>query len=226
MSPRAGALTLLLVAGCGPAGPDAAERADPARWPAGTAVAVDGEPIAVAEVDRIADWVRPHYPERSRVSWRRTALTWFLLPRAAVASERAAERRAAREASAAAREALVAGTGEAEVRQASGTWGELGLEIWSRARELEPGTWSAPFEAVGRFLLIRLDEAPPPPAPGESVGAQRLRVSLVEHLYLPADAGPDAVEAAIDGARLEIVDPDFEEVVPESWKLRMSDQSH
>jgi hypothetical protein len=173
---------------------------------------VDGLALTASEIDPLCADVLALYPEYSRVHARRLALTNEFLPRLAARSSdpRGWERARAECESASARlDALAPRTQE-------GAFAGLGLSLWSAARHLPVGEWSGPLELAGRWLRLRLDERTERPDARE----EHLRVSVLEFPFLD----PAAVEAAIDRAHLEILDPGFAAAVPEAWKHRMRAQ--
>jgi hypothetical protein len=205
---RARAALCLLAAACGPAEPPRAAGAAPA-WPAGTVLAVAGEPVRAQEVEPLAEDIGLLYPEYSPTHRRRLALTNGILARAAGRTSHAEAWAAARERARQAR----AQPDALEPRAVQGDWRALGLELWSAARRLEPGTWSEPLELTGRWVLVRLE--------GRALDARRvelLELELCEFPYLD----PPTVEQAIAASRLEIVDPTWNATVPEDWKHRMA----
>jgi hypothetical protein len=188
-------------------------------------LAVDDVPISAVEVDRVASWVGALYPEDTASGRRRKALTAVVLRRAATEAQHGSAYEAARLALRADRAALT-GAGTTAGREGgappapesrSGTWHQLGLDLWGPARELEVGAWSEPLDGAGIVRLVRLDER----IPGTSAADLRLRVSVVERSYLPGGPG-DAREAAIERSRLVVVDPAWEELVPLEWRHRMA----
>jgi len=98
-----------------------------------------------------------------------------------------------------------------------GGWKLLGLATWSAARRLPPGEWSPPLEQVGRWVRLRLDARSAP----ADVLEERLSVSAIEFPFVEVDQLRDEVERNIDEARLTVLDPAWEEVIPEAWKHRM-----
>lgn len=207
-------LGLTGLAGCGGAEvPPQPAPAPVAPAPAGTALIVNGAPLFATEVEALADDVALLYPGYSRQHARRLALTGELLPRLA-------GRALAPEAWQAAGEDCAAfdpqGTAPRPM-QARGTFASLGLLIWSEARRLTPGEWGPPLELFGRFVRLRLVQREPAADPR----LEALELELVEFPYLEAARARELLEEAIDRAELEIVDPAWREVVPESWQLRM-----
>lgn len=196
---------VLLVLGCVPEEPPVQAPAPPP----GTVLLVDGLALTAGEVAPVCADVLALYPEYAAVHARRLALTNEFLPRlAARAQDPEGWQRARTECERAADrlDALVP-------RSEEGTFHGLGLPLWSTARHLPVGEWSAPLELAGRWLRLRLDERVERADPRE----ERLRVSVLEFSFLDALG----VGEAIDRANLVIVDPEFGEAVPEAWKHRM-----
>lgn len=209
-------LGLTTLAGCGKAEVPLAPAPAPAPVapaPAGTILTVHGTPLSAAEAEALADDVAQLYPGYSRQHARRLALTGELLPRLA-------GRALAPEAWQAAREACAAFDPQGaspRPMQARGTFAGLGLLIWSEARRLTPGEWGPPLELFGRFVRLRLVQREPAADPR----LETLELEIVEFPYLEAARARELLEEAIDRAELEIVDPAWREVVPESWQQRM-----
>lgn len=209
----------LALAGCKP---EAAPAAPPARTAHERAapdavLRVGAVDVRRAELEPLAQAIgllHPEYVERQRL---RLALTSVALPRAAAAARWPAERAAARAACEASAALLAAGAPPAaQPVPVEGAWKALGLETWRRVRAAPSGAWSEPFEEVGAFRLARrLDGAPDAPARAP------LRAEILSFPYLPPEGATSALEDALDRAELEIVDPAFGELVPESWKHRM-----
>lgn len=205
------ALLLLALLGCAP--DEAPPPPDGPESAAGTVLLVDGLPLTALEVAPLCADILALYPEYAPVHARRLALTNEFLPRlAARARDPQGWQRALEECERAEHEleTLVPLTAE-------GTFHGLGLALWSAARHLPDGQWSPPVETAGRWLRLRVDERVTALDPRE----ERLRVSVLEFPYLDTDGDPMALEAAVDQARLTIIDPDFGEAVPEDWKYRM-----
>ncbi len=170
-----------------------------------------------AELEPLAQAIgllHPEYVERQRL---RLALTNAALPRAAAAARWPAERAAARAACEASAAALAAGAPPAaQPVRVEGAWKALGLETWRRVRAAPLGAWSEPFEEVGAFRLARrLEGAPDAPA------REPLRAEILSFSYLPPEGATSALQNAIERAEMQVVDPAFDELVPESWKNRM-----
>jgi hypothetical protein len=201
-------LLLLFLQACAPESPPAAGTS--AEHPEGTVLLVDEQPLTAGEMIRLTADIRQLYPEYSLLHARRLALTNEFLPRLAARAREPERWSAARTACMEANDEL-----EARATRVEGRFHGLGLSLWSAARHLPVGEWSAPLDLPGRWVRLRLDERLEAADPREEF----LRVSLVEFGYLaPA---PNALEEAIDHARLTVIDPSFGEAVPEQWKHRM-----
>ncbi len=203
------AFFLLVLLGCAPEEPEPPPPQP--EFAPGTVLLVNGLPLTAAEMAPLCADILALYPEYSPVHARRLALTNDFLPRLAARARAPESWQRARTACERAEEQLQTLVPHME----EGAFHGLGLALWSAARHLPSGEWSPPVELAGRWLRLRLDQRVEHRDPRE----ERLRISVLEFPYLDRD--PQALEAAIDQARLTIVDPDFGEAVPETWKHRM-----
>ncbi len=196
--------------------PDEEPRSPPRSFPAGTVVAVNGDPVLAEEVRPIAAAIRALYPEYTATHHQRLALTTVVLPCAAI---RSLHREAHAQARAEAARALERGpaflANLSEERR--GNFKELDLDLWCLARELPLGEWHGPLELVGCFALVRVDARH-----GANAEEEVLELRCVEFAFVPLVDLESLVEAALDRSRLEIVAPEWEEIVPEAWKRRMN----
>lgn len=208
-----GVALVLLSAACGAEAPPAPATPQAPSYPPGTVLLVEDQPLFAADVEPLSADILELYPEYSPIHARRLALTNVWLPRLACRARYPEAWAAARAACAAASDGLDAASPDT----LEGSFGGLGVGLWSEARHLSPGTWSGPIEQEGRWLRLRLDERVPADDPREEV----LRLSLIAFPYVDPSDPHAQIEAAIDGARLTLVDPRFSEAVPEAWKLRM-----
>ncbi len=208
------------------AAPGAGPAAAPGAAPPGVVLRVEGLDVHADEVDALAALVGELYPEYTLNHCRRLALSEVVLPRAAARAARPAEREAALERARAAQADLPAFDGDpgwdaahdARVYRLRGVWTRVGgLDLWGFARSLEPQAWGGPFERIGTFELVRLRLREPAATPAQEV----LEIDLVTFPYLPEGTTPAELDALIDDAELEIVDPAWEEIVPESFQYRM-----
>jgi hypothetical protein len=189
----------------------------PPSYPPGTALAVGGLPIPAAEIERAAEAVRLIYPDRSPSFQVTQALQTLVLPRAALRPAYPEERAAARASCEAALRAVRAGD-VPPLEPHTGTWAELSLILWDAARRLAPGTWSEPIERVGGFSLVELVERGGFEAsPAEEV----LTIRVLDFGYLPAGFETRDLDPAMSAARLEVVDPAYDDLVPERLRYQM-----
>jgi hypothetical protein len=177
-------------------------------------LAVDGFPLTAAEVEPLARDILELYPEYTPVHARRLALTNEFLPRLATRALQPEPWELARQAC----EAAGAELDRLTARSDEGNFTYLGLAVWSAARHLPLGQWSEPVELIGRWARVRLDVRDVQ----ADARAETLRVSMLEFPWLDPAQARTAVEFAIDHAHLVVVDPAWNEVVPEAWKHRMS----
>jgi len=218
----AGLLLLGVLGGCSPGGPPSPATGEDgdARGGAPAVLRVDGVPVTAAEVDRVAEHLGVLNPANTRPFLRRNALVAHLLPRLSVALELPAERAGRRAEAEEALARLRAGeppTGELEVLRLEAAFPELGFELWSRARGLEPGRWEGPFEGLGRFLLLRLESR----SGGDDPVAETFALEHVALPYVPPDWTSTELDRAIDARELTFEDPDWEAFVPLAWRHRM-----
>ena len=90
---------------------------------------------------------------------------------------------------------------------------ELSLPLWSALRELEAGE-TALHEVPGAFVVVRLLERDGNP----TAALETFRVRLFDFEYI-ADRG--GLGERVFHYHLEIVDPEYEKIVPERWKHAM-----
>lgn len=219
-----------LLAACalvaGPACDHGPVAAPPSTYPPGTVLALNGLPIRAQDVDVYAEAYARLEPGFVEAHCRRLALTNVIFPRLAAvgidpkareaAHKRALEYKAALDGGASASSPLV---GPAEVRR-QGNWKTIGLDAWIATVDRQNGAWSDVFETPGAFELVRLVER------GKQAVAQevQLDVAVVDFPYLDGDVF-HTIDAALDAARLEIVDPAWRDYVPTLWQHRLHAQS-
>jgi len=187
--------------------------------PEGTVMTLDGQPVTKAEVDALAKLVARLYPQYTRPHLRRLALLNKIFPLRALAERHAEARTASRTLAEGALELALEGRALGGSIDAAGDWRDLGFELWSElvARAPELDTWTGPIEIPGRHLVVRILERPPAGHP-ERDG---WRVSILEFPYLPEERRATAIDTALDDCALDILEPSWNEVVPEGWKHRM-----
>lgn len=210
-----------------PDGPIHDQARGESAWPSDTALAIGSVPISAREIGRVAEWIAFLQPGASRAHHEREALTAFLMPRAAVRMAHGASRV---EALAHARRRRAELTGEAQLGESggesgqgpgpigppaapttvTGSWRDLGLEVWGEMRAKPLETWSEPIEGIGRFTLARRV-----PYKGRE-GTLRLELEVIPWR---AD-GPIDVEAALASQSLTIVDPSWRDAVPAYWRAK------
>ena len=193
----------------------------PVVWPPGTALAVDDLPIPAAFIEEAAGRVALIYPDRSRDFHLRGAVGDFVLPWAALRVAYPEARERAKADCAAAWEALSAGQGipaGLEPIEHTGNIQELTLIYWAVARELEVGQWAEPLERRGHFALVQLTGRG-----GWELGEaeEELSLRVLEFGYLPPDYSPTSMEEALEAARLTVVDPAFDKIIPEALRYKM-----
>lgn len=229
-------LAIAALAGCAPEEPvqdvSPTESAAPSNslpeapiGPEGTVLFVDDLPITAAEIDRLAASVELLYPSYTANHARRIVLAEFVLPRLAVASLFPEERERARKAAEQARAEISDAPEEAWLAKRGGVrfdvqgqWKKIGgVDMWTLARNLDEGVWSQPFERTGTFNIVRRG----PIKTGETPHHELLELTILTFPYLPGDDALLQAEEALDQARLRIVDPAWEEIVPEEFKYRM-----
>jgi len=173
---------------------------------------VDDLPLRAEEVAPLSDAIRELYPEYSSLHARRLALTNDWLPRLACRARYADAWEAAREACERAAEPT-----PDQILVREGTFDSLGLGLWSEARRLPVGVWSPPLETPGRWVRVRLEDR----QASKEAREETLRVALVAFPYVDPGHLQEAIDTAVDSARLTLIEPDFAEAVPEAWKHRM-----
>ena len=197
--------------------------APPPSWPAGTVLVFDGQPISAEEVDRVADVFALVQPENSVAETRRLALTNVVFPlhaaREVDPAQRAAALELARAHAAAVRAGDVANTGllgPVETERVGGARA-VGLDAWKFALDAQPGAWSELIETPGAFELVQLRERGKQNTPA----ALEVRVGVYVYPYLDASNPRAAIDAALDRAKLVIVDPAWKDLVPTAWQYRL-----
>jgi hypothetical protein len=93
----------------------------------------------------------------------------------------------------------------------------IGLPLWSAARHLPPGEWSGPIELAGRWVRVRLDGR----AEALDTRQEELELALLEFPFILPEEARERADAALEAVELTVLDPAWEETVPESWKHRM-----
>jgi hypothetical protein len=187
--------------------------------PEGTVMTLDGIAITAAEVDAIADTVAQIDPAYTTPHCRRVALTTVLFPKTfgqeLAPEERARAQEEAEAWDAARREGSLTGPLEPPVL---GTWEDLGIDLWDSLRELEVGAWSGVIELSGRFAVVQLLDRDHDVRPGQELFEVQLK-------SFPYVMPPSSLSELCLEAKLEILDPEWEPIVPGFWKYKMRGDS-
>ena len=207
---------MLLALACGSACDDEAPLA--VAWPAGTIVAVDGEPILGHEVDDHIEAMLDIQPAFGETQRRRMVLLHVTLPRAYARVHGGAPREAARAEAEGWLASLDAGHDvESQWQRLVGNWDEIGLPLWLAVRELEPGERIGVIELPGRFVVARLEGRDRNANPAH----ERLQVLLESFFYVER---PETLVQDYLNGTLEIVDPAWSEVVPDFVEYEMKSE--
>lgn len=177
----------------------------------GVVLRVDELELTAAEVEPLARDIAELYPEYSTLHVRRLALTNELLTRLALRAVDPTGWAAARDACAAADPAAY------EATRVEGAFRGLGLALWSAARHLPEREWSGPIELAGRWVRLRLDRR----AEHADVRREELELALLEFPFVPPEEARARMDAALDTVALTLVDPAWDDAVPETFKHRM-----
>lgn len=209
----AAAAALAHLAGCGPKEPTPAPAPE---VPEGTVLLVDQQPILASEVDRYVDAVRLIEPEFVLRDHRRKVLSNISIPIAAGAALDPASREEAFERAqrllAASRETGQVPDDAPAPRVMTGTFKDVGLIPWAIATDLEPLTFSELHETPGAWTFFKLTATTHPP--GEFVGHSQVTIVRYDVPYLPTEAVRGLVQSAIGGFDVQVVDPEWEPLVP------------
>lgn len=201
---------LLLVGGCG---------SEPGNsWPAGTVAVVDGIPISAASVDAHVEallLIEPGFTEGHR---RRLLLTHSSIPKAygiAHAGDARAQARADAEAWLASESSGPAPVTAKDLGlYEQGHWGDIGLETWLVARNLDPGQSSGIVELTGRYAVIKMISRDGHPDPLHEF----MRVAVHSFPYV---SDPSLMMTKCLEGTLEIVDPEWDRWIPQKYKYAM-----
>ncbi|MBK7642885.1 MAG: peptidyl-prolyl cis-trans isomerase [Planctomycetes bacterium] len=216
---RAGVLAcaVLIAVACGKA------QVQPAKsWPAGTVLALDGQPILESEVDEAAGMIALLEPRDSIVQLRRLALTNIVLPRCAARAIDPAARDEALRLATQWRTTLDKGLDPAapapgpQMLEKQGRILDLGIELWTAAFQSEDGHWTPILETAGCFHIARVQERSTAQLPGQV----ELTIQSYDFPYVPKDQARAQIDAQLDRSKLEYVDESWRELVPTAWQYR------
>jgi len=105
-----------------------------------------------------------------------------------------------------------------EMEAIEGSFKETGLDVWGMALTMEVEDWSPIFETAGGWVFFRFVGIPDPPwHPATPILIERAFFP-----YLDPALGVGQIDGAHDRAVLTIVDPEWETLVPASFRYRMS----
>lgn len=216
-------LALSLALGCSEPQPTAPPEVE---LPAGTVLVVDQQPILAEEVDRYVSAIQLIEPEFVLRDHRRKVLSNISIPIAAGAALDPAGRDEAFERA----QRLLAATRETgEVpadapapKVSTGTFKDVGLIPWAIATDLEPLTFSELHETPGAWTFFKLTASTH--APGEFIGTSQVTIVRYDVPYLPTEAVRGLVQTALGGFDVQVVDPEWEPLVPPIYLYPKGDQ--
>jgi hypothetical protein len=216
-----GAAASILLGGCEKSG--AAAAAPKRDLPPGTVLVLDDVPIRAEEVDAVGSAYAILEPMDTPLQLRRLALTGSIFPRIAARSVDPKRRAEAEDLAKTYLRALEAGTlpegplaGPIEIDR-SGNFREIGFDLWRAALDLEPGHWSGVLETPGSFHVLRVKDR----KEGSLAGLTRLTIGAFDFPFVQVETAKADLEAALDRARLTIVDPAWRDAVPAAWRYRL-----
>lgn len=191
--------------------------AAPGTYAEGTAFAIGGVPVMKADIEEYLPLMRMIDPHLVDTSLRRRALANIVLPIAAGQALDAEAYEAAFQKAQRIRAAVLE-TGifppdAPKANYLTGTWIDVGLVPFKAAAGMEPGTYSPLLESPAAFTFFKLVATNL--QEGEAMGPQtELVIQRYDVPYLPDEASVELIQSAIDTLPLEIVDPEWEPIVP------------
>lgn len=197
--------------------PEAPPPAPEVVWPEGTVLSVGGVGITGDEIDAhvpTVALVEPWFVERDH---RRKAIAEIVLPIAAARAVLPAEREEAYDrAKGVASAALETGKvpeGTPEPISLTGSWKDVGLVAWGEASRLEPGSFSRLIETPGAWTLVKLLATDA--APGETFSPRTIVTVLrYDFPFIEPEALKPLLKDAIKELKIEVIDPDWEPMIP------------
>lgn len=190
----------------------------PARaFPEGTVMTIGGLPVTAEDIDHylpLIEIVEPEFVENDK---RRKIFANIVLPRFAASAllpdEREAAFREAQRWHVAARETGSLPEDAAEPSYLSGYWLDVGFVLWDEARSTPVGSYSRLFESAGTWTFFKL-VATDVPEGAEFGPRTQITVQRYDVPFLDAEAMPDIIAEGMNSLPVEIIDPEWESVVP------------
>jgi hypothetical protein len=180
-------------------------------------------PIRAEDVDAVGSAYAILEPQDTPLELRRLALTGSIFPRIAARSIDEKRRAEAEELAKTYLRALEAGSlpegplaGPIEIER-TGTFREIGFDLWRAAIELEPGHWSGILETAGSYHVVRVKSR----KEASLAGLTRITIGAFDFPFVQVETAKADIEAALDRARLTIVDPEWRDAVPAVWRYRL-----
>ena len=180
-------------------------------------------PIRAEEVDAVGSAYAILEPMDTPLQLRKLALTGSIFPRLAARSIDPAKRTQAEELAKTYLRALEAGSlpegplaGPIEIDR-SGTFRDLGFDLWRGIVDLEPGRWSGILETPGCYHVVRVKDR----KEASLAVRARLTIGVFDFPFVQVETAKADLEAALDRAHLTIVDPEWRDAVPAAWRYRL-----
>lgn len=190
----------------------------PAPAPPGVVMTVTAKTtveITEAEITLAAKAVEFASQGASDMHYKRLALREIVLPRAAIRAANAEARAEALTRAEQLEPELVDGVSHANEIYSLGDVDNLGPLIIGTMIDLVPGEWSERLENLGSFQFIRVVE----PATPE---LQKVGLAIVSLPYARALTSRTDIETYIDDSVLEVLDPQYGDLVPVRMKHLMA----
>lgn len=186
-------------------------------YPEGAAFAIGGVPVMKAELEDLVPLMKLIDPHLVDSSLMRMALANIVLPvKSAHALDPAAREEAFQRAQRIHANVRETGTFPPDAPESNlltGTWGQVGLVPFNAAMSMQPGEYSSLLEAPAswvffKLLATNLEE-------GASFdGRTQITIQRYDIPFLPLEASPQWIQEGIDTLPIEIVDPEWEHIIP------------
>jgi hypothetical protein len=184
---------------------------------------LDEIPIRAEDVDRVGEAFAILEPQDTPLQLRRLALTSTIFPRLAAMGIDPKRRAEAEALAKSYLRSLESGElppgplpGPMEIER-TGTFREIGIELWRAGLELEPGCRSAVLETPGSFHILRVKSR----KEGSLASLTRLTIGAFDFPFVQVETARADIEAALDRAHLSILDPGWRDAVPAAWRYRL-----